>query len=317
MDEEVFIPAEIELGVRTHGRTSLSSDLTRTEPQLGHAAHAGFCRTCQDGLMDYQPRKQTPLRDAHPCGVYENPTIGVSFLNRELLLREHMITSLYWFGGKNPLHPNLFARLDDVLPTAPSRQGYLKHYRTWGQQMTQARIEGLAIPVQEKDYILPNAEIVPPPFHYSAIALSFILQHYGPDAPKLWCGYDQDDSLGYPPQKINKATVRVRELTCLLGIFLEACQEDVVLTNYSFFLERAIFALLAYNPVIRLGLPGPFGQFVSSSMWSLTAYFYQEETKIRAACDLPSSYLDQILECAAEFANLLPYVEAYSSEDCV
>jgi hypothetical protein len=267
--------------------------------------------------MESHPEELPSLRDAYGSGTFDHPALASTYSSDELLVREHAMTCLYWFGGRDPLNQELFQRIDDVLPTTLSHKTYLKHYRTWGQQMTQARLEDLAAPVKGQDFILPNSEITPPPFFYPLLALDFVSRHYRPDMAKLWGGHTHDDSLGCYRAQINKATIRGRELACLLGIYLEASQEDPFLLNYGLFLDRAIFTVLAFPPVVRLGMPRPFGNFVRQSMASLATYFFVNEKMVRGAFGLPSFYYDQVLECAAELVNLLPYVSAYSAEDCV
>jgi hypothetical protein len=269
--------------------------------------------------MDFtpEPANQARLLPAFRRGALDDPVLATTCANRDLLLREHALTCLYWFKGENPVRAHLLHRHDEVLPTKLTREQYLKHYAIWGQQISQARLEGLAIPVQEMDYIVANLGITPPPFHYPTVALDFVLCHYRPIAAGPWNCHVQDVSVGAFPAKINHATVRARELSCLLGIFIEASLQDPFLGNYTRFLERTFFALLAFNPVVRLGLPQPFGHFVRESVTSLAAYLYMNEEQLRGGFDLPRSFYYQLLECIAELANLLPHIGACSSEDCV
>lgn len=109
-------------------------------------------------------------------GVYNHPGLASVCGSRELRLREHLMTCLYWFDGKHPLQADLLNRRDEVLPVQKSREAYLAHFRMWGQNMVQARIEGLAVRKGIREFIRPDATIIPPSYFYPSIGLDFVAQ---------------------------------------------------------------------------------------------------------------------------------------------
>jgi hypothetical protein len=260
--------------------------------------------------------KETFLQNTYPCGIYDHPGIASSFASRELVLREHILTSLYWFGGRDPLSEDMLVR-GQVVSSDASREAYMKHYRIWGQRMAQARLEGMAVPVGAGDYILPDRGIVPPNHHYPTIALDFIAQYYAPGVVTGWLAFDQDPANGDAAHFHNKATVRARETVCLLGVFMESIMHVKEYANYTLFLERAIFAVMALIPVIRLGMPEPFVEFARSSVRSLAGYFYQEEAKLRQELTgMPAHHFSDLMECLGELANMIPHLGGYTPEAC-
>jgi hypothetical protein len=269
--------------------------------------------------MDFLPEPviQGRLFNAFRHGVLDHPALAATSGGRDLLLEEHALTCLYWFAGEDPFGVDLLHRRDEVLPTKLTRNKYLKSYATWGRRLNQARIEGLAVPVRKKDYIIPNSGVNAPKYHYPTLALEFISHRYRPIRVGISGSHVQDIPVGPFPAKISKASIRVRESACLLGIFLESSLQDPLLENYTLFLERAFFALLGFNPVVRLGLRQPFGNFARESVASLAGYLYLHEAQLRAAFPFFSTYYDQLLECMGELTNLLTCVGVYYPEDYV
>jgi len=267
-------------------------------------------------METFLPKAETVLRNAYSYGVYDQPCLTSVCASRELLLREHVLTCLYWFGGQDPLQTDLIRRRDEVLPTRAAREAYLSHFRTWGQMMTQARIEGLAVRKGIREFIRPDATVTPPSFFYPTIGLDFIAQNYLPARCATWQKYPQEPNHGVYGPLYDKTAVRAREVICLLGIFLEDAREEVVLSDYWLLFDRTIFTIIALNPVLRLGMPEEFGEFVRQSLFSIAAYFYSQAETIRACFeDIAPCYYDQLLEGLSELCNLKPRVTAYVPED--
>jgi len=89
-----------------------------------------------------------------------------------------------------------------------------------------------------------------------------------------------------------------------------------VLSDYWLLFDRTIFTIIALNPVLRLGMPEEFGEFVRQSLFSIAAYFYSQAETIRACFeDIAPCYYDQLLEGLSELCNLKPRVTAYVPED--
>ena len=114
----------------------------------------------------------------------------------------------------------------------------------------------------------------------------------------------------------DKAAIRAREVICLLAIFEEHARDRAVLSDYCLLLDRTIFTVFALAPVLSLGMPRTFGEFVRHSILSISAYFYTRAKTIRACFqELPPCYYDELLECLAELSNLKPRVTPYYRED--
>jgi hypothetical protein len=256
------------------------------------------------------------IRSAFAHGVYDHPGLASVGASRELLLREHLISCLYWFAGQDPFQSHLLRRRDEVLPTRAAREAYLAHFRMWGQHMTQARFEGLAIRKGTRDFVRPDAIVTPPMFFYPTIGIGFIAQNYLPEILATWQKYPQERHPGVYGRLYDKTAVRAREVICLLGILLEHAREDAMLSEYCLLFDRTIFTLIALNPILRLGLPENFGEFVRQSLFSITLYFYSEAKTIRACFEeVPPCYYDELLEGLSELCNLKPRVTPYIQED--
>jgi hypothetical protein len=267
-------------------------------------------------METFLPKPETVLRNSYSYGVYDHPGLVSVCGSRELLLREHLISCLYYFDGQNPLQPELLYRRDEVLPTLQSREAYLAHFRMWGQNMKQARIEGLAIRKGIREFIMPNATIIPPMYFYPTIGLDFVAQNYLPGICTTWQKYPQESHPGIYGGLYDKAAVRAREVICLLAIFLEHAQEEAVLSDYCLLLDRTLFTIIALTPVLRLGMPSKFCEFVRNSLFTITPYFYAEAETIRAAFEeIPPCYYDQLLEGLSELCNLKPRVTPYVPEE--
>lgn len=266
-------------------------------------------------METFLPQAETVLRNAYSYGVYDNRDLASASTSRELLLREHLLTCLYWFGGQDPLHIQLLHRRDEVLPTRKERVAYLAHFRMWGQNMSQARIEGLAVRKGIRDFIRPDATVTPPPFFYPTIGLDFLAQNYLPSICTTWQKYPQEHHHGAYGPLYDKTSVRAREVMCLLGIFLEHAREEVVLSDYCLLFDRTLFTIIALNPVLRLGMPEEFGEFVRQSLFSIALYFYSQAETIRACFEEIAPYYDQLLEGLSELCNLKPRVTPYRPDD--
>jgi hypothetical protein len=268
------------------------------------------------GNMDsFLPIIEGPLRRAYPVGTYDHPGLSSTFSSRELLLREHLLTCLYWFPGQNPLRENLFQRVNDVLPTGPGRHAYLENYRSWGRQMAQARLEGLAIEKVANDYIMPNELVVPPAFFYPTVASTFIAEQYMPGAVLALPKEHWRDSMGLGQPLYDRASVRAREAICLMGIYLEYAQH-LQMVEYSCLLDRMIHTLIALNPILRLGMPGLFGDFVRRSIVAMAQYFFgQKETMLACLSGIPPAFYDDLAECSAELANLMMQIGPYRAPE--
>ena len=89
-----------------------------------------------------------------------------------------------------------------------------------------------------------------------------------------------------------------------------------MLFEYSLLLERTLFTMIALMPVVRLGMPQKFTEFVRQSIFSIAAYFYGQAKTMRACFGaLPPCYYDELLEGLAELSNLKPRVTPYYRED--
>ena len=80
-------------------------------------------------METFLPTAETVVRNAYSYGVYDHSELASVANSRELLLREHVLTCLYWAGGENPLEADLLHRVDEVLPTRAARDAYRAHYR--------------------------------------------------------------------------------------------------------------------------------------------------------------------------------------------
>ena len=267
-------------------------------------------------METFLPAPDTIIRNAYSHGVYDHSGLASIANSRELLLREHVISCLYWAGGVDPLQADMLHRVDEVLPTPAARDAYMAHYRCWGQQMTQARLEGLAVKKEMRDFIMPDAKICPPLYFYPTVALDFVAQNYLPGTFAVSKDRPQDRSYGAYAALYDKAAIRAREVICLLAIFEEHAREREILSDYCLLLDRTIFTVFALAPVLSLGMPRTFGEFVRHSILSITAYFYTRAKTIRACFqDLPPCYYDELLEGLAELSNLKPRVTPYYRED--
>jgi hypothetical protein len=267
-------------------------------------------------METFLPKAETVLRNAYSYGVYDDHGLASVCASRELLLREHLITCLYWFAGQNPLQTSLLSRCDEMLPTRAARNAYLAHYRMWGQNMAQARIEGFAVRKGIRDFLRPDATVTSPSFFYPTIGLDFVAQNYLPGVCATWQKYPQEPHHGVYGPLYDQTAVRAREVLVLLGIFLEHAREEVVLSDYSLLFDRTLFTIIALNPVLRLGMPAEFGEFVRQSLFSITLYFYTESEKIRACFEeIPPGYYDELLESLSQLCNMKPRVTPYVPDD--
>jgi hypothetical protein len=267
-------------------------------------------------METFLPVAEPVIRNAFSSGVYDHPALTSVCASRELLLREHVMTCLYYFDGQDPLQTLLFQRRDEVLPTRAARDAYRAHFRTWGQNMTQARIEGLAIRKGIHDFMRPDATVKPPMFFYPTIGLDFLAQNYLPGICANWRKYPQEPYHGVYGALYDKTAIRAREVMCLLGIFAEHAREEAVMSDYCLLFDRTLFTIIALNPVLRLGMPEKFGEFVRQSLFSIALYFYSHAPTIRACFEeIPPCYYDQLLEALSELCNLKPRVTPYSPDD--
>jgi hypothetical protein len=262
-------------------------------------------------MESFLPIIESSLRHAYPVGTYDHPGLSSTSSSRELLLREHLLTCLYWFPGQNPLGTDLIRRVEEVLPTESSQQAYLKHYRSWGRQMVQARLEGLAIAKTEKDYIMPNEQVIPPPFYYPTVVCNFVAEQYMPGAVLALRKDRRKDSWGQAQPLYDRASVRVREAICLVGIYLEQTQNLEIMESSCLF-DRIIHTLIALNPVLQLGMPPPFGDFVRRSVVSVAQYVYANKEAVLNCLDVSPLFYDDLAECMAELANLMMQLGPYS-----
>jgi hypothetical protein len=266
-------------------------------------------------MDSFLPTFEGPLRLAYPLGTYGDPGLSSTCSSRELLLREHALTCLYWFPGQDPLHESLLQRVEDVLPGRIARKNYLKNYSHWGQRLSQARLEGMAIVKKDRDYIMPNEKVIPPLFYYPSVALDFVTENYLPGAAVALRKYREQESLKQAQQFYDRAAVRAREAVCLLGIYLEFTQY-ADMSDSTCLLDRMIHTIIALNPVLRLGLPGRFGDFVRRSIVSIAQYFYeQKESVLSCMSDVPPEFYDDLAECLAELANLMMQIGPYRRLD--
>ena len=267
-------------------------------------------------METFLPKAETVLRNAYSYGVYDDHNLASASTSRELLLREHLITCLYWFPGQNPLQTNLLRRRDEVLPTRAARAAYLSHVSMWAQNMKQAQIEGLAVRKGPRDFIRPDAKVTPPSFFYPTIGLDFLAQNYLPGICATWQKYPQEHHQGVYGPLYDKTAVRAREVMLLLGIFLEHAREEVVLSDYCLLFDRTLFTIIALNPVLRLGMPEEFGEFVRQSLFSITLYFYSQSERIRSCFEeIAPGYYDELLEGLSELCNHKPRVTPYRPDD--
>lgn len=89
-----------------------------------------------------------------------------------------------------------------------------------------------------------------------------------------------------------------------------------MLSDYCLLLDRTLFTIIALTPVLRLGMPSKFCEFVRDSLFTITPYFYAEAETIRAAFEeIPPCYYDQLLEGLSELCNLKPRVTPYVCEE--
>ena len=266
-------------------------------------------------METFLPRAETVLRNAYSSGVYNDPGLASACASRELLIREHVVTCLYWFEGQDPLQTHLLQRRDEVLPTRAARDAYRKHYLVWGQNMAQARIEGHAIRKGIRDFVRPHPTVRPPMYFYPTIGLAFLTQNYLPGISDAWLKCPQEHHQGVYARLYDEAAMRAREVACLLGIYLEHAQEEIVLSEYRMLFDRALFTIIALMPAIRLGMPGEFCEFVRDSLFSFTPYFYAEAETIRDCFgEIPPRYYDELLEGLAALCNLKPRVTPYAPE---
>ena len=179
------------------------------------------------GYMEtFLPTAETVVRNAYSNGVYDHSGLATIANSRELLLREHLMSCLYWAGGEDPLQADFLHRVDEVLPTREARDAYMAHYRLWGQHMTQARLEGLAVKKEMRDFIMPDAKICPPLYFYPTVALDFVAQNYLPGTFAVWRDLPLDRSYGAYAPLYDRAAIRAREVICLLAIFEEHAREQ-------------------------------------------------------------------------------------------
>jgi hypothetical protein len=253
------------------------------------------------------------LNNAYSHGTYENAELESTFASRELLLREHVLTSLYWFPGKNPLSPSMLGRVDEVLTDTQARNAYMEHYRNWGQQMRQAELEGMALSPGPSTYMRADSTIEIPKLHHPQLVLDFIAKNYTPGVVTSWGAYTQEAPREVWPKFCDRLVVRTREAVCQLGVFLEYATQDPSFSNYLRVMERALFTMLAINPVVRLGMPSEFSTNMRQSIYSFALYFYLHEDAIRKNFEkLPESHYSQLLECLSDMANLIPANRGYS-----
>lgn len=191
-------------------------------------------------METFLPKAETVLRNAYSYGVYDDHGLASVCASRELLLREHLITCLYWFGGQNPLQTNLFRRCNELLPTRAARNAYLAHFRMWGQNMTQARIEGLAVRKGIRDFIRPDAKVTPPSFFYPTIGIDFLAQNYLLGICTSWRKYPQEPHHGVYGPLYDKTAVRAREVMCLLGIAATSSSKRMMAIDPVFFRANEI-----------------------------------------------------------------------------
>ena len=170
-------------------------------------------------METFLPKAETVMRNAYSDGVYDHPGLTSVCASRELLLREHVATCLYWFGGQDPLQTHLFHRRDEMLPTPAERAAYRAHFRSWGQNMTQARIEGLAVRKGIREYIRPGSTVKPPAYFYPTIGLDFVMQNSLPEKCATWQKYPQEQHTGVYGRLYDQTAIRAREVICLLTIF--------------------------------------------------------------------------------------------------
>jgi hypothetical protein len=267
-------------------------------------------------METFLPKAETVLRNAYSYGVYDHPALASASASRELLLREYIISCLYWHPEQDPLQTNFFLRRDEMLPTRAARETFRAHFRMWGQNMTQARIEGHAIRKGTREFVMPHASVTPPMYFYPTIGLDFLVQNYLPGMSDAWLKCPQEHHPRVYALLYHQAAVRAREVVCLLGIYLEHALEEPVLSDYRMLFDRALFTLIALMPVIRLGMPGEFCEFVRDSLFSFTSYFYsQADTICDAFIGLPRSYYNELLEGLSELCNLKPRVTPLNGED--
>jgi hypothetical protein len=180
-------------------------------------------------METFLPASEKVLRDAYSRGVLDHCGLASVANSHELLIREQVLTVLYWYNGEDPLQSDLLHRRDEVLPTLKARDAYMGHYRMWGQNMTQARLEGLAVKKDMRDYIMPGAKVCPPTYFYPTIVLDFLAQNYLPGVFTLFQNCPQESHDGVYAPLYDKAAIRAREAICLLGIFLEHAHEEPML----------------------------------------------------------------------------------------
>ena len=163
---------------------------------------------------------------------------------------------------------------------------------------------------------MPGTKICPPVYFYPTVVLDFLAQNYLPGTFAVWRDHPQERSHGEYARLHEKAAVRGREVICLLGIFAEHAREVAVLSEYFLFLDRTIFTMFALAPVLRLGMPPEFGEFVRQSVLSIAVYFYSRAEIIRGCFEeLSPDYYDDLLESLAELSNLMPRLRAYRRDD--
>jgi len=267
-------------------------------------------------METFLPTSEKVLRNAYPNGVLDHCGLASIANSRELLVRDHTLTVSYWYNGEDPFQADLLRRRDEILTTCKARDAYRSHFRMWSQHMTQARLEGLAVKKETKDYIMPSAKVCPPIYFYPTVALNFLAQNYLPEVFAVYQKCPQESQHGARAALYDKAAIRAREAICLLGIFLEHAEEDTMLFEYSLLLERTLFTMIALMPVVRLGMPQNFTEFVRQSIFSIADYFYGQAKTMRACFGaLPPCYYDELLECLAELCNLKPRVTPCCRED--
>jgi hypothetical protein len=131
-----------------------------------------------------------------------------------------------------------------------------------------------------------------------------------------WRDHPQERFQGEYAALYNKAAIRGREVICLLGIFAEHARGQAVLSEYCLFLDRTIFTMFALAPVLRLGMPHEFGEFVRQSVLSIAVYFYSRAKIISGHFEeLSPCYYDELLESLAELSKLMPRLRAFREED--
>jgi hypothetical protein len=84
-------------------------------------------------METFLPTAEKVLRNAYPSGVLDHCGLASIANSRELLVREHVLTILYWYDGEDPLQSDLLHRRDEILPTRKARDAYMAHFRMWGQ----------------------------------------------------------------------------------------------------------------------------------------------------------------------------------------